>query len=72
MPGAHAALSRGLHGPRPAQVEGTIPPELEGTYLRNGPGLQYSKGAFQRHMFDGDGMVISLAFKDGRAFFRWA
>ena len=52
------------------EVEGEIPADLEGTYYRNGPG-QFEVGA-QRvaHPFDGDGLVVSVAVKDGRAFFR--
>lgn len=53
-----------------AWVEGQIPRELEGTYFRNGPGLQIDNEQQQRHTFDGDGMILSLAFKDGKAFFR--
>lgn len=51
-------------------IEGTIPADLHGTYFRNGPGIQINSERCQRHAFDGDGMVFSLAFKDGRAFFR--
>ena len=51
-------------------MTGTIPPELCGTYYRNGPGLQVCNPRYQRHTFDGDGMLLSLAFKDGKAFFR--
>ncbi|KAG1669318.1 hypothetical protein FOA52_014880 [Chlamydomonas sp. UWO 241] len=47
-------------------VTGTIPPELVGTYFRNGAGM-HAEG---RHPFDGDGMVLSIAFRDGKAFFR--
>lgn len=54
----------------PAQIEGAIPPELLGTFFRNGPGLQVDRPGHQRHTFDGDGMVLSMAFKDGKAFFR--
>eukprot|EP00195_Chlamydomonas_chlamydogama_P010574 CAMPEP_0202902346 /NCGR_PEP_ID=MMETSP1392-20130828/16799_1 /ASSEMBLY_ACC=CAM_ASM_000868 /TAXON_ID=225041 /ORGANISM="Chlamydomonas chlamydogama, Strain SAG 11-48b" /LENGTH=605 /DNA_ID=CAMNT_0049589095 /DNA_START=178 /DNA_END=1995 /DNA_ORIENTATION=+ len=53
-----------------AWVEGSIPAELEGTYFRNGPGMQINNGKVSRHTFDGDGMVVSLAIKDGRAYFR--
>ncbi len=52
------------------QVEGTIPKELEGTFFRNGPGLQVTNRNYQRHAFDGDGLVCSFAFKGGRVFFR--
>ncbi|KAG2494565.1 hypothetical protein HYH03_007331 [Edaphochlamys debaryana] len=54
----------------PAWVSGTIPPELCGTYYRNGPGLQVTNPRYRRHTLDGDGMVFSLAFSGGRAYFR--
>jgi all-trans-8'-apo-beta-carotenal 15,15'-oxygenase len=51
-------------------VEGSIPPELQGTLYRNGPGLLDINGIPIHHPFDGDGMVNAFAFKDGRAYFR--
>ncbi|EFJ44398.1 hypothetical protein VOLCADRAFT_95405 [Volvox carteri f. nagariensis] len=51
-------------------VTGSIPKELHGTYYRNGPGLQVDNPRYQRHTFDGDGMVLSLSFRNGRAYFR--
>lgn len=51
-------------------IEGTIPAALEGTLFRNGPGLLDIHGYPIRHPFDGDGMVNSFAFKDGRAYYR--
>ncbi len=51
-------------------VEGTIPPELTGTLFRNGPGLLDVQGHPVRHPFDGDGMISSIAFSQGRAFYR--
>ncbi|MEL6382759.1 MAG: carotenoid oxygenase family protein, partial [Cyanobacteria bacterium J06626_18] len=51
-------------------VEGTIPEALEGTLFRNGPGLLDIGGHPIRHPFDGDGMISSIAFKQGRAFYR--
>ncbi|PSC73715.1 carotenoid oxygenase [Micractinium conductrix] len=50
-------------------VEGTIPAELEGTLLRNGPGLFEVGGAAIPQPFDGDGMIAMLAFQGGKAFF---
>lgn len=50
-------------------VEGTIPPELEGTLLRNGPGLFEVGGVPIPQPFDGDGMLAIFAFKGGKAFF---
>lgn len=52
-----------------AQVEGTIPKELEGTLLKNGPGQFEIGGQRVAHPFDGDGMVAAFAFKEGRCFF---
>jgi hypothetical protein len=54
----------------PLQVTGEIPKELEGTYFRNNPALHVHNPRFQRHTLDGDGMIFSMAFKDGKAFWR--
>lgn len=51
-------------------VEGAIPAALEGTLFRNGPGLLDIGGHPIRHPFDGDGMISSIAFKQGRAYYR--
>mgnify|MGYP006223843873 FL=1 len=54
-------------------IEGKIPKELEGTLLRNGPAM-YIRGEgadrFEKSYLDGDGMVTSVALKDGKAYFR--
>ncbi|OKH29153.1 carotenoid oxygenase family protein [Chroogloeocystis siderophila] len=51
-------------------IEGQIPPELQGTLFRNGPALLDINGTPIHHPFDGDGMISAIAFKDGRAHFR--
>ncbi|MBE9062182.1 carotenoid oxygenase family protein [cf. Phormidesmis sp. LEGE 11477] len=51
-------------------VEGEIPADLEGTVFRNGPGLTDVNGHRLKHPFDGDGMISSVAFKGGKAFYR--
>jgi all-trans-8'-apo-beta-carotenal 15,15'-oxygenase len=51
-------------------IEGTIPRELEGTLFRNGPGLMEVFGHELKHPFDGDGMISSIAFRQGRAYYR--
>ena len=51
-------------------VEGRIPMELQGTLFRNGPGRMERGGRWVHHSFDGDGMILSLAFGDGRAYLR--
>ncbi len=50
-------------------VEGQIPHDLDGVYLRNTenplhPALKYY------HPFDGDGMLHIVGFRDGKAFYR--
>jgi carotenoid cleavage dioxygenase len=50
-------------------VEGQIPDDLDGVYLRNTenplhPALKYY------HPFDGDGMLHIVGFRDGKAFYR--
>lgn len=51
-------------------IEGEIPIELEGTLFRNGPGLLDINGRPVKHPFDGDGMISSIALKDGKAYYR--
>ncbi|KAG7675184.1 hypothetical protein Ndes2526B_g08043 [Nannochloris sp. 'desiccata'] len=51
-------------------IYGEIPRELEGTLFRNGPGKFTLGGKRIPHPYDGDGLVASIAFKNGTAFFR--
>ncbi|MBD2384836.1 carotenoid oxygenase family protein [Cylindrospermum sp. FACHB-282] len=51
-------------------IEGEIPPELQGTLFRNGPGLLDVNGQSIHHPFDGDGMISRITFNNGRAHFR--
>lgn len=51
-------------------IEGKIPPELQGTLFRNGPGLLDINGQRIHHPFDGDGMISRITFTNGRAHFR--
>ncbi|MCW2653082.1 MAG: Carotenoid oxygenase [Mycobacterium sp.] len=44
-------------------VDGAIPPELNGWYLRNGPNPRHATG----HWFTGDGMVHGVRLESGRA-----
>lgn len=50
-------------------IDGAIPADLEGTLLRNRPGLFEVGDTKIPQPFDGDGLVNIFAFKDGRAFF---
>lgn len=52
-----------------ATVEGTLPAELRGTVLRNGPG-RLRLGADVLNWFDGHALIAGVTFEDGRATFR--
>ena len=45
-----------------ARIEGHLPPELQGTFYRNGPAVHERFGLRYRHLFDGDGMVQAFRF----------
>lgn len=47
-------------------VTGTIPPQLDGRYVRNGPN-PFKPDPRGYHWFIGDGMVHGVALKDGKA-----
>ena len=44
-------------------VEGSIPPQLEGVYIRTGPN---PKSGFSPHWFMGDGMVHGIRLSKGK------
>ncbi|MEY3545087.1 MAG: hypothetical protein RLZZ247_1244 [Cyanobacteriota bacterium] len=56
-----------LDGVALTAARGTIPPELEGTLYRNGPGRLERGGQWVHHPFDGDGMITALRFAGGQA-----
>ncbi|KAI3468206.1 hypothetical protein Pfo_024869 [Paulownia fortunei] len=47
-------------------VQGEIPLWLNGTYLRNGPGLWHIGDYSFRHLFDGYATLVGLHFENGR------
>ena len=49
-----------------ARIEGRLPPDLRGTFYRNGPAVHERFDLRYRHWFDGDGMVQAIRF-DGAA-----
>ena len=51
------------------EVTGRIPPQLQGTYLRNGPNPAFEP-VTRYHVFDGDGMVHAVRLDEGRASYR--
>ena len=50
-------------------VEGEIPADLDGVYLRNTENPLHPALKFY-HPFDGDGMIHVVGFRDGKAFYR--
>ena len=59
--------------PRPIskdRVTGVIPPELNGTLFRNGPGLLEIFGKKLNQFFDGDGLIYSVTFENGELTFK--
>ena len=76
VPGDHPYL-RGAWTPLLEEVnatdmrvlEGRIPQDIDGVYLRNTQNPVYqSIGRY--HPFDGDGMIHMISFKDGKASYR--
>ena len=66
----------GIHTPMTAEltltelaVSGTIPPELNGTYIRNGPNPITPPNPATHHWFVGTGMVHGVRLEGGHA--RW-
>lgn len=76
---ASALFSRGVFAPVPDEIDahdleviGSIPPELNGRYLRNGPNPL--PGDRTAHWFIGHGMLHGIRISDGRALWyrnRW-
>ena len=52
------------------EIEGEIPVDLKGTFVRNGPGRQKIGGVPYGHWFDGDGMLSVFSIADGKARFK--
>jgi carotenoid cleavage dioxygenase-like enzyme len=50
-------------------VTGEVPPQLHGSYVRNGPNPAFPPPG-RYHLFDGDGMLHAVTFEDGRASYR--
>jgi all-trans-8'-apo-beta-carotenal 15,15'-oxygenase len=55
------------HGYVPLQTFGTLPAELSGTLVRNGPGYYDRFGTTYQHLFDGDGAVSAVRLHQGKA-----
>ncbi|GAA0504373.1 carotenoid oxygenase family protein [Pigmentiphaga daeguensis] len=71
LSGGFEPVDQELHEPL-LDVEGEIPRDLTGIYVRNGPNRRFaSTGRY--HWFDGDGMLHAVRFEGGRATYqnRW-
>lgn len=66
LEGAYAPLDT-EHTAFDLPVTGTLPPELDGRYLRNGPNPLTAPDPAAYHWFTGDAMVHGLRLEDGRA-----
>jgi all-trans-8'-apo-beta-carotenal 15,15'-oxygenase len=73
IPESRRRMGRGFlgldreHGFEPMEVRGTIPDDLRGTLVRNGPSLFESFGHKYQHWLDGDGALSHVAFDSGTA-----
>jgi len=52
------------------EVIGKVPADLEGYFMRIGPNPVYVADVEAYHIFDGDGMIHQIEFKDGDATYR--
>src|SRR5262245_55683002 len=51
-------------------VQGTLPPELVGHYVRNGPNPKFAPLGSYTYPIEGDGMLHGIWLEDGRARYR--
>lgn len=56
--------------PVQAKVTGSIPAWLQGTLLRNGPGMHTVGDSKYNHWFDGLALLHSFSIRDGEVFYR--
>lgn len=56
--------------PVQAKVTGSIPSWLQGTLLRNGPGMHTVGDSKYNHWFDGLALLHSFSIRDGEVFYR--
>ena len=66
LEGAYAPI-HSEHTALDLEVTGTLPPELDGRYLRNGPNPVGEVDPASYHWFTGDGMVHGIRLRDGKA-----
>ena len=52
------------------RVDGELPPELDGDYLRNGPNPRFTPLGHYMFPLDGDGMLHRVRIRDGKVSYR--
>ena len=67
LEGNYAPVTVELTVERPLPIDGSIPPDLEGMLLRNGPNPAVPPDPARYHWFSGDGMVHAVELRDGQA-----
>ncbi|MEZ4430278.1 MAG: carotenoid oxygenase family protein [Nannocystaceae bacterium] len=67
--GCYAPIEDEVVIPRLELIEGAVPGDLRGTFVRNGANPRY-RAQGRHHWFDGDGMLHAVAFADGAASYR--
>ena len=70
LSGVFAAIQSELDDAPCAVIQGTIPDDLSGTYVRNGPNPRFPPIGSYTYPLDGDGMVHAVRFAEGRARYR--
>ena len=50
-------------------ISGTIPKDINGIYLRNGPNPKWIPENKSHHWFDGDAMIHALRIKNGQLYY---
>jgi len=61
-----APIAEECSGATLEQIEGEVPCDLNGAYVRNGPNPRFAP-LDRHHWFDGDGMLHAVRFEEGRA-----
>ena len=67
---AHPSIGSGCAAYRQPAAALMVPHPFHALPRRNGPGRFSVGGEAFQHPYDGDGLILSIAFQDGRAFFR--
>ncbi|PXX60911.1 carotenoid cleavage dioxygenase [Nocardia tenerifensis] len=69
LEGMYAPTAEEITAPNLPVLQGELPADLDGVYVRNGPNPQFAPiGRY--HWFDGDGMLHAVHFENGKATYR--